>query len=74
MRGSIAQARTNAETYISGMLRLGRDITLSGIYAALHVAGVQRVILHSPLADIICNSSQAAHCTSITITHGGVSM
>lgn len=70
----IAQAQQNANAYKDSMRRLGRDITLSGIYAALHVAGVQRVILNSPVADIICNSAQAAHCESITLHHGGVAI
>jgi len=51
--------------------RLGHDITLSSLYAALHQPGVQRVILSSPLQDIICNNSQAAYCTGLTIIDGG---
>lgn len=68
----LQKARNNAEQYVEAMRRLGRDITLSGIYAQLHVAGVQRVVLHSPAATIICNSSQAAHCESIVVTHAGI--
>lgn len=68
----LQKARSNAQQYAESMRRLGRDITLSGIYAQLHVAGVQRVILESPAATIVCNSSQAAHCTSIDISHAGI--
>ncbi|MDI4516702.1 baseplate assembly protein, partial [Escherichia coli] len=47
------------QSYISAQHRLGRDIRLSAIYAALHVEGVQRVELASPQADIVLSKSQA---------------
>ena len=47
--------------------RLGRDISLSGIYAALHLEGVQRVELISPTADIVLPSSKSAYCTAINL-------
>lgn len=65
-----SQARLNA--YIADMHRIGMDVTLSGLYAALHGAGVQRVVLTSPVADIVATSTQATHCTGTTLTHGGV--
>lgn len=68
----LQQARSNLERYTESMRRLGRDITLSGIYAQLHVAGVQRVELISPTANIVCDSAQAAHCESISIVHAGI--
>lgn len=68
----LQQAQQNAQLYTESMRRLGRDITLSGIYAQLHVAGVQRVVLLSPTENIVCSSSQAAHCESITIEHTGI--
>ncbi|RKR02591.1 phage-related baseplate assembly protein [Kushneria sinocarnis] len=67
----IAAARTKAETYVSEQRRLGRDIRLSAIYAALHVEGVQRVELTSPAEDLVIDETQASHCTGITITNGG---
>ena len=39
------------QAYIAAQNRLGRDIRLSAIYAALHVEGVQRVELAQPVAD-----------------------
>ena len=51
--------------------RLGRDIRLSAIYAALHVEGVQRVELTAPLADIVLNSTQASFCTEYRVVTGG---
>lgn len=59
------------QSYISAQHRLGRDIRLSAIYAALHVEGVQRVELASPQADIVLTKSQASNCTEYKITIGG---
>ncbi|HAO2529360.1 TPA: baseplate assembly protein [Escherichia coli] len=58
-----AAAVKKLEAYITAQHRLGRDIRLSAIYAALHVEGVQRVELAAPLADIVLNSTQASFCT-----------
>lgn len=44
-----AAAVKKLEAYITAQHRLGRDIRLSAIYAALHVEGVQRVELAAPL-------------------------
>lgn len=59
------------KTYISTQHRLGRDIRLSAIYAALHVEGVQRVELKSPKADMVLDETQASSCTRYTLTIGG---
>lgn len=67
-----AAALAAAEAYAAAQHRLGRDITLSGIYAALHRPGVQRVNLISPTADIVIGVTQASWCTAITLTDGGV--
>lgn len=58
--------------YLAARRRLGQDVTLSGLYAALHVAGVQNVALASPTADIVATPQQAAHATAINVTLGGV--
>ena len=50
---------------------LGIDITLSGIYSALHQEGVQNVKLTQPLADLIVQPHQAAYCSQIQINVGG---
>jgi phage-related baseplate assembly protein len=67
----IAEADSKLREYISNHHRIGHDITLSGIYAALHQPGVQRVELASPAADIILNETSAAYCTDIMLNHGG---
>lgn len=64
-------ARARLDTYVADCHRLGRDPTQSGIFAALHVEGVQNVDLVSPPSDIIVERHQAAYCSSITLTHSG---
>lgn len=66
-----ATAVKKLEAYITAQHRLGRDIRLSAIYAALHVEGVQRVELTAPLADIVLNSTQASFCTEYRVVTGG---
>lgn len=55
-------------TYIKMVNALGYDVTRSGIYHALHVAGVQNVILTAPASDIILAKSRYAKCTGTTLT------
>jgi phage-related baseplate assembly protein len=64
-------AECAALAYASQQRRLGADITLSGLYAALHQPGVQNVTLVSPAADIAVSASQAAFCTAVTVSIGG---
>ncbi|WP_241626010.1 baseplate assembly protein [Rosenbergiella epipactidis] len=64
-------AKQSLQTYINSQTRLGRDIRLSAIYAALHVEGVQRVELAAPLADVVLDKTQAASCTGWTVKSGG---
>ena len=64
-------AECAALAYASQQRRLGADITLSGLYAALHQPGVQNVALVSPAADIAVSASQAAFCTAVSVSIGG---
>lgn len=68
----LAEAQAEAQRYADRQHRLGMDITLSGVYAALHRAGVQRVELASPTQTLTVNRQQAAYCTAIALTDGGV--
>lgn len=68
----MATARAAVERYVAESHRIGRDITLSGIYAALHQPGVQRVELASPAANITVSRTQAAWCSAINLTMGGL--
>lgn len=70
-------AQTSVQAYLDNQHRLGGDITISGLHAALHVQGaVAKVVLTSPAADVVTSGVQAAYCdtdTSLTITIGGTS-
>lgn len=67
----LANAQAAAGKYTSENFRLGRDITMSGLYAALHASGVQRVELAEPSATIVNGPGECAHCTEITVTLAG---
>lgn len=67
----LAEGRASLDTYLAANRKLGRTITTSGLIAALSVAGVHRVGLTSPLADVACDPTQAANCTGIALVHGG---
>lgn len=69
----MANADAAVRKYAADNFKLGRDITRSGIFAALHQSGVSRVTLASPADDIIVEGTQAARCTAVTLTEGGVS-
>lgn len=68
----LAEARRRLDDYLMRSYRLGRDITLSAITAALCPDGVQDVILEQPAASIIVTPTQAALCQGVVLTHGGL--
>jgi phage-related baseplate assembly protein len=68
----MAEARVQLDRYVASSLRMGRDITMSGLHAALHRAGVQNVVVSSPAADIVVSRTEAAYCTGITLTYAGI--
>ncbi|MCD8548385.1 MAG: baseplate J/gp47 family protein, partial [Aeromonadaceae bacterium] len=68
----MANAQAALEAYVAQVHRIGRDVPRSGLYAALHQAGVQRVELLSPADDLAIYDDEAAWCQSITLTLGGV--
>lgn len=67
----LAASIAAANAYATSMKKIGRDITLSGVYAALHQPGVQKVTLTSPSANIINAWNQAPNCTAVTVTISG---
>ncbi|MCF3530878.1 baseplate assembly protein [Stenotrophomonas maltophilia] len=67
----MAEAERRIREYVAASQRLGRDVPRSGIFAALHVEGVQRVELREPATDISIGSQQAAYCSQINLIHGG---
>ncbi len=50
--------------------RLGQDVNVSAIYAALHKIGVNKVVLTSP-ETIVVPPDSAAYCTNINVTKAG---
>lgn len=65
----LAAAQAAVQAYVFEHAKLGMDVTLSGLYAALHQpGGVKKVVLASPLADVAIGPRQASHCTGITLT------
>jgi len=67
----LVQSQQRVAAYVAEHHRLGRDVTRSALFAALHSEGVQRVILHEPAADLLLHRQQAAHCSAITLNHAG---
>lgn len=65
----VRQAALDAITaYTQAQHKIGYDITLSGVYAALHQPGVQRVNLTAPSGNLTIGAGQAPFCTAITLT------
>ena len=68
----LAAANQALALYQKEQRRLGGDITRSGIFKALHQSGVNNVNLISPSADVTVLDHQAAYCTSVNISIGGI--
>lgn len=69
---ALAEANKRAQQYADDMHKLGMEITDDGLYAAIRVAGVQKVILETPLGGIPVTKQQATYCTGIQLIDGGV--
>lgn len=67
----LADANARLADYLARNRRLGRDVTRSGIFAALHTEGVQNVALTQPAADLVITPTQAAFATATTVTVAG---
>ncbi|MEF9955624.1 MAG: baseplate J/gp47 family protein [Acinetobacter sp.] len=63
----LAESNKQLDKYLEQVSYNGFDVTRSGIFAALHQAGVQRVILDSPLQDIVIPNSRYGRCVSRNI-------
>lgn len=68
----LAEANARLQRYLEDSYRLGRDVTRSGIIAALSADGVQDVELIHPAANVVVSRTQAARCTGVTLTHSGL--
>lgn len=69
-----AQAELQCTDWTQGQRRLGVDIVISALSAALHLDGVYGVEIVEPSATIVVAEHQAAHCTGLTIRVGGVNV
>ncbi|CAE6784671.1 hypothetical protein R69658_04238 [Paraburkholderia aspalathi] len=69
---ALAEANKRMAAYVKEMHKLGMEITKDGIYAAARPAGVQKVILESPLDDIQATKQEAPYCTGIELIDGGI--
>lgn len=63
-----AAARKGLDAAIAKARSLEGQLTLSAIYAALHVTGISQVDLVHPTAGIVCDKRHYPNCTSITLT------
>lgn len=63
----LQHARAALDAYIASCRKLGYDVTRSGLFAALHVQGVQNVVLTSPAADVVVLDHQVGHCTGVDL-------
>ncbi|WP_234085314.1 baseplate J/gp47 family protein [Azonexus sp. R2A61] len=68
----LAAAQAALARFAADSHRLDTDIIRSAIDAAAHVAGVKKVVIASPAADIVCTRGQAPYCTGINLTVAGV--
>ena len=70
----LAQASASVQAFADSHHKIGYYIPLSGLYAALHVPGVQKVVLSSPSADITVDYQTCAYLTGISLTFGGTAV
>lgn len=68
----MAAAQAACEQYVDEQFRLGFDITVSGLHAAIHQPGVMRVDLISPASSMVIAADHAARCTGVTLALSGV--
>jgi phage-related baseplate assembly protein len=68
----LAESKRRIQQYADDMHRLDMEVTTDGLHAAIRVAGVQKVILETPLDGIKVTKQQATFCTGIELIDGGV--
>lgn len=68
----LAESRKRVQQYADDMHRMDMEVTPDGLYAAIRVPGVQKVILETPPDGIKVTRQQASFCTGIELIDGGV--
>ncbi len=61
-------AQSDLASYVAEQHKIGATAAISGIYDAIHRAGVDRVQLISPSADVVAGVGQAPYCTNIKLS------
>ncbi|NTY91978.1 baseplate assembly protein [Pseudomonas putida] len=64
----LAAARVSLNAAIAAARRLEGQLSVSAIYAALHVTGISRVDLAKPLEGVVCDKRHYPRATSIVLT------
>lgn len=64
---AVSTVASALQTFAEASHRLDTDIIRSAIDAAAHVAGVKKVSIVSPAADVVCTAGQAPYCTGINV-------
>lgn len=62
----------NLAAFADAHHRIGADIIHSAIDAAAHIAGVKKVTIVEPPADVVCGASAAPYCTGIAVSVAGI--
>jgi phage-related baseplate assembly protein len=63
----IAAVNAALASFTANSHKLGTDIVRSAIDAVAHVAGVKKVVINIPAADVVCGMSEAPYCTAIAV-------
>lgn len=63
----VGAAREALMRYVEGVGVIGREVALSGIYAALHRPGVERVVLTEPRVSVEVSAFEASVCEGIEL-------
>lgn len=64
----LASARSKLAALISERHRIGAPVNRSALFAALHVAGVERVAISAPASDVVPADDAVAFATSTNVT------
>lgn len=62
-----AEALTAVQALVGRLYAVGMDVPRSALAAAAHVAGVQRVVVVAPAADVACDLTQTAKCGTVAV-------
>lgn len=67
----LAASRHAVESYVTEHRKIGLNVARSGLFAALHGAGVRNVQLIQPAADVVVTPKQVAICTGVSVRLAG---